>query len=198
MTAPGTHLHVFFADEDPAIRMAFERAIEGGGGTRASTFSSAEDCLAALSKSPCDVVVTDVRLAGMDGLSLLQEIRRRFPWVRVIFVTAYADASLAATAMKAGAADFLEKPLNQEELLAAIENTLKGSSPVPFPREGLSPSEIQILRLLLEGYTNREIAAALTRSPRTIEVHRRQLMRKFDAHNAFQLARRASALWLDK
>ena len=190
-------IHVFVVDEEPTIRMAFQRAVDSGG-MHASTFSRAEDCLAALSETACDVVITDIRLAGRDGLALLQETRRRFPWVRVLFVTAYADVSLAVTALKAGAADFLEKPVDQQELLSAIENALKGAPPVSFPREGLSPMEVQVLRLFLEGKTSRETAAALTRSARTIEVHRHQLMRKFGARNAVQLARRASALWLDQ
>jgi len=195
MNAQG--IHVFVVDEDPTIQMAFQRAIESGG-MHASTFARVEDCLAALSESACDVVITDVRLAGMDGLSLLQEIKRRFPWVRVIFVTAYADISLAVTAMKAGAADFLEKPLDQQELLSALESTLQGAQLVSFPREGISPMEAQVLRLLLEGHTSRETAAVLTRSARTVEVHRHNLMRKFGVRNSVQLARRASTLWLDK
>jgi two-component system nitrogen regulation response regulator GlnG len=94
--------HVFVVDDEPAILTAFQRVLESAG-MQVSVFSCAEDCLAALSQQPCDVIITDLRLGGLDGLSLLQATRRRFPWLRILIVTAYGDIPLTVTAMNAGA-----------------------------------------------------------------------------------------------
>lgn len=189
--------HVFVVDDEPSVRMAMHRALESAG-MQVSVFSCAEDCLAALSRQPCDLVLTDVRMEGMDGLSLLQELRRRHPWLQVILATGYGDIPLAVAAMKAGAASFIEKPLDRQELLAAAQSALDaGGQSVSSPREALSHAEVQVLRLFLDGQTSRETAAALNRSTRTIEAHRHSIMRKFGVHNAVQLAQKASKLWLD-
>jgi FixJ family two-component response regulator len=189
--------HIFFVDDEPTIRMAVQRALASAE-THVSVFSCAEDCLAALSRQACDVVITDVRMEGMDGLALLQEVKHHFPWLQVIIVTAYGDIPLAVAALKAGAADFIQKPLDREELLSAIRNALKAGRPVSFPREAISHAEAQVLRLFLEGRTSKETAHVLNRSTRTIEAHRQRIMCKFGVHNAVQLAQKASALWWDK
>jgi len=189
--------HVFVVDDDSAVAMAIRRALETAG-MKASVFSCAQDCLAALPRQACDVILTDLRMEDMDGLSLLQEIRRRFPWLQVIVVSAYGDVPAAVAAMRAGAVTFLEKPLDRQELLAAVELTLGANAPpVSFPREALSYVETQVLRLFLDGLTSRETGVALNRSTRTIEAHRHNLMRKFGVHNAVLLAQKASALWRD-
>ena len=121
-----------------------------------------------------------------------------FPWLQIIIVTAYGDISLAVETLKAGAADFLQKPLDREELLSAIKDAQKTGSSVRIPREAISHAEAQVLRLFLEGRTSKETAQALKRSTRTVESHRHRLMCKFGVHNAVQLAQRASALWWDK
>ncbi len=109
------------------------------------------------------------------------------------------DIPLAVAAMKVGAADFLEKPVSQQELVSAVKDAIKDTiRSAPFPREALSPAEVQVLRLFLEGRSSREIGTALNRSTRTIEVHRQSLMRKFGVHNAVQLAQRVKQLWLDE
>jgi two-component system response regulator FixJ len=189
--------HIFFVDDEPMVRKAVQRALESAE-MHVSTFSCAEDCLAALSRQACDVVITDIRMEGMDGLSLLREVKGHFPWLQIVVVTAYGDISLAVEALKAGAADFVQKPLDRDELLSAIENALKAGRPVSFPREAISHAEAQVLRLFLEGRTSREAAQTLKRSTRTIEAHRHRLMCKFGVHNAVQLAQKASALWVNR
>jgi FixJ family two-component response regulator len=187
--------HVFVVDDDPAVGSALQRALESAG-MCASAFTCAKDCLAALSRHPCDVVITDVRMEGTDGLSLLRDLRQRFPWLQIIVTTAYGTVPLAVTAMKTGAADFLEKPLDRPELLVAVQRAMETvAHSVSFPREALSSAEIQVLRLFLEGRTSKETAAILNRSTRTVEAHRHNIMRKFGVHNAVQLAQKASALW---
>jgi FixJ family two-component response regulator len=182
--------HVFFVDDDSAIRMVVQRALKIAG-MDVDVFACAENCLAALPQRPCDVIITELRLEGMDGLAFLQEIRRRFPWLRAIVVTAYGDIPSAVAAMRAGAADFLEKPVDRQELVSAVKNALKGTDqPVSVPREPLSNAEIQVLRLMLEGQTCREIGITLDRSIRTIEQRRRRIVRKLGIRNSAQLAQR--------
>ncbi len=188
-------IHVLIVDDDPAVGSALQRALESAG-MAANAFTCAKDCLAALSRQPCDVVITDVCLEGMDGLSLLRDLRHRFPWLQVIVTTAYGTVPLAVTAMKAGAADFLEKPLDRQELLSAVQSAMNTiTQSVSFPRDALSYAEVQVLRLFLEGRTSKETATVLNRSTRTVEAHRHNIMRKFGVHNAVQLAQKASALW---
>jgi len=113
-------------------------------------------------------------------LPLLRGVRQHFPWLHIVTVTACGEVRLAVAAMKAGAADFQEKPVDQQELLSAVMEARKDTTEtVSFPRETLSPVETQVLQLLLRGHTSREIGIALRHCPRTIEVHRRCLMRQF-------------------
>ena len=186
---------MFVVEDDPAVGAAVRRALESAG-MCVNVFTCAKDCLAALSRHLCDVVITDVRMEGQDGLSLLRDLRHRFPWLQIIVATAYGTVPMAVTAMKAGASDFLQKPLDRQELLSAVKNAMDTvAHSVSFPRDALSYAEVQVLRLFLEGRTSKETATALNRSTRTVEAHRHNIMRKFGVHNAVQLAQKASALW---
>jgi two-component system response regulator FixJ len=183
--------HIFVVDDDVAGRMALQRTLAGAG-MSVSIFPRAEDCLAALSQQVCDAIIVDVRLDGMDGLSLLREVRRRFPWVQLLVATAYGDVSLVVEAMKMGAADFLEKPLDRTKLLSAINRAVEvARASGPFSAEPLSRAETRVLRLALQGRTCSEIGVALGRSPRTIEAHRRNIMRKLGLHTVADLTRYA-------
>jgi two-component system response regulator FixJ len=190
--------HIFFVDDEPGIRRAVQRALESSG-MHVSAFSTAEGCLTGLSGQTCDVLITDFRMDGVDGMSLLREVKCRFPWVPTIMITAYGDIPLAIAATKAGAVEFLEKPLDQEGLLSAIQRALEDAvQPEPSLQGGLSETEALILRLILDGKTNREIARSLNRSIRTIEAHRRTIMRKFGVQNITHLTQRAIELGFGK
>jgi two-component system response regulator FixJ len=190
---PG-EVSVFFVDDDPGIRRAVQKTMESAG-IHVNVFVSAEDCLAALSQQTCDVLITDVRMEGMDGISLLRKVRRSFPWLPTIIATAYGDIPQAVTAIKAGAVAFIEKPLDRQELLSAVREAIETSArPDPPPKQPLSDAERQVLRLILDGKTNREISEVLNRSVRTIEAHRHSVMRKFGVKNVAQLVQRANAL----
>jgi len=190
--------HVFFVDDEPGIRRAAQRAMESSG-MCVRVFSCGPDCLAALSQETCDVLITDVRIGGMDGMSLLREVKRRFPWLPTIIVTAYGDIPLAVTAIKTGAAEFIEKPLDRQELLSAIHKAMgTAARPNSNLQELLSDAELQVVRLILDGRTTREIANTLSRSARTIEAHRHNVMRKLGARNVAQLVQRANALGFGK
>ncbi len=195
MSSPGAR--IFFVDDEPAICRAAQRAMESAG-MQVSVFSSGQDCLTALLQRACDVLITDVHIGDMDGISLLHEVKQRFPWLPAIVITAYGSIALAVAATKAGAVEFIEKPLDREELLSAIDRAMASAAQRnPRLHRSLSEAELQVLHLILDGRTTKETAHALSRSTRTIEAHRRNIMRKLDARNVAELVQRANALGFD-
>lgn len=160
-----------------------------------SAFTSGHDCLAALSHGACDLLITDLQIEDMDGITLLQEVKQRFPWLPAIVITAFGSIPLAVAATKAGAAEFIEKPLDRQMLLSTIHRVMETAARCNSrPNESLSQAELQVLHLILNARTTKETANALCRSTRTIEVHRRNIMRKLDARNVAELVQRATAL----
>jgi two-component system response regulator FixJ len=156
-------------------------------------FPNAADCLAYLAEKRCDLLVTDVRMPGQDGLELVREARRQLPWLPVVVVTGYGDVPTAVRALRSGAVDFLEKPLDREVLLDVVQTQLQRGAPQSTLFDlALTKMEMKVLRLILDGRNNRDVAVALHRSPRTVEVHRSNLMRKLGASNIVELLRRAA------
>ena len=151
-------------------------------------FSDAASCLKALHSGCCDLLITDVKMPGMNGLELLREVERVIPSLPVLLMTGYGDVPLAVEALKAGAADFIEKPLEMSSLLSALESAIDGSHGVSG-RAGpvLSKVELRVLRLLLAGKTVKEIASLRHRSLRTIEDERARILRKLGAKNVVEL-----------
>ena len=119
----GSPGHVLVVDDDSAVGTVLEALLEQGG-IESSWVGSADKALDQLARRIVDVVVTDVRMPGMDGLQLLKEIRARFPGVAVIVMTAHGTVPLAVEAMKAGAADFVMKPFDREEVLYSVRKAL--------------------------------------------------------------------------
>lgn len=188
--------HVVFVDDEPRVCHAVHKTLERAG-TQVSCFHGAEDCLQHLAAERCDLLITDVKMPGKDGITLLREVRERLPWIPVLIVTGYADVPLAVRALKAGAVDFVEKPLDRDAFLQTVERLIeRHGRPAALLEESLTRTERKILFLLLDCKNNREIADALHRSPRTIEAHRSHLMQKLDAANIIELLRRAAELGL--
>ncbi len=188
--------HVFFVDDEPQVRMVVRKTLERAG-VDVTCFASAEDCLAHLDSARCDLLITDVKMAGTDGIELLKLVKERAPWLPVLVVTGFGDVPMAVKAMKLGAADFIEKPLDREGFLRVIERLLSQNHPVlPDPSQALTKTEMRILHLILDGKNNREISSALHRSARTIEVHRSHIMRKLGATNIVELLRQAATAGL--
>jgi len=187
---------VFFVDDEPRVCSAVAKTLERVGvGVRC--FHCARDCLSHLSAGSCDLLITDVRMPEQDGVDLLCEAKRRLPWLPVLLVTGYGDVPLVVRAMKAGAADFIEKPLDRDAFLHAVQSALvKSAGRMALRNCELTGAEMKVLFLILDGKNNREIAAALHRSPRTIEVHRGHVMQKLGATNIVALLRRAADLGL--
>jgi len=188
--------HVVFVDDEPRVRYVVHKTLERAG-AEVRCFSRAEDCLRHLSTQACDLLITDVKMPGRDGLDLLREVKERLPWLPVLIVTGYADVPMAVRALKAGAADFVEKPLDRDTFLETVDRLIaRNAGPNAFLHKSLTRTERRILYLVLEGTNNREIATTLHRSTRTVEAHRNHLMQKLDATNISELLRRAAELGL--
>jgi len=187
---------VVFVDDEPKVCYVVHKTLERAG-ANVRCFPCAEDCLRHLAAHRCDLLITDVKMPGKDGMDLLREVKERLPWLPVLIVTGYADVPLAVRALKAGAADFVEKPLDRDTFLQTVERLIeRNAGPAAVLEESLTRTERKVLYLVLDGRNNREIADALHRSPRTIEVHRSHLMQKLDAANIIELLRRAADLGL--
>jgi len=126
------------------------------------------------------------------ALDLLAGARKSFPSILPLVLVDHGDIRTAVRAMKAGANDCLEKPIEAPRLLAAIETALsEGPGPRPVPLGALTPTETRILSLVLAGKTSGEVATALHRSHRTVEVHRHNIMRKLQANGIVDLVKQA-------
>ncbi len=189
---------VVFVDDEPSVCDAVRKTLERAG-LNVRCFLGADDCLAYLAQARCDLLITDVKMPGMDGIELLHEARKHLPWLPVVVVTGCGDVPMAVRALKSGAADFIEKPLERDGFLGTVKAVLARSAAHGALSDlALTKAEMRVLRLILEGKNNRDVAAALHRSPRTVEVHRGHLMQKMGAGNLVELLRRAADLGLFK
>jgi FixJ family two-component response regulator len=179
---------VFVVDDEPVIRRALKQSVESLG-VHVSCFPTAELCLDALSEERCDLVITDLTMPDMDGLTLLERIRHVSPLTPVLLVTGYASVPTAVKSIQLGAADFIEKPLDESILLPKIEALLHSHG--QSAGDELSHAEQKILELVAEGKANKEIAYLLGRSVRTIENHRHRLMKKLGVNSTAELVKAA-------
>ena len=191
-------LSVFIVDDDPSVRDSLGLLL-GLRGYRTAIFSDAESFLQAFSPDWRGCILLDIRMPGMDGLALqrrLLELRCGLP---VIVITGHGDVESARDAFKAQAADFLEKPLDQAKLVAAIDEALSKYETVKQEDdrrirfagllETLTPREREVMDMIVAGGHNRDIAARLGISPRTVEVHKARVMQKLNVDGVAQLVR---------
>lgn len=154
-------------------------------------------CLERLGSEECDLLIADLRMPEMDGIELLTNVRRLTPWVPVLVITGYGDVPTAVRAIKAGAVDFMEKPLDKDNLLRTVKSLLRENT---FTRtcvgKPLTAIQMKVLKLVIDGKSNREIADLLGRSVRTIEVHRAHMMEKLGVNSLLDLVKRAVSLGL--
>jgi two-component system response regulator FixJ len=193
---------VHVVDDEEAVRRSLVMLLEAAG-YAAQGYSGAVPLLAACGADgqalPPGCLVLDVRMPGMDGLTLMEELSKRGVVVPVVVVTGHADVPLAVRAMRAGAIDFLEKPYTEERLLEAVEKALTADTQASQRRvetskavsqvATLSPREREVLQALVDGKANKVIAHDLGISPRTVEVHRANLMDKLGARSLPELVR---------
>jgi len=159
-------------------------------------FTGHQECLEKLSVKPCDILIVELEDDEAEGLELLTKTRRMAPWISTVAIVDRAAVSAAVKAVKAGACDCLEKPVQADGLREAVERQLDRMSSLPRSRRALTQMEIQILQLILAGRTSHDIAAYLHRSKRTIDVHRKNIMRKLQACSLVDLIKRALAMGL--
>lgn len=188
--------HVVFVDDEPGVCSVVHKTLERAG-ANVQCFQCAQDCLTHLAVHRCDLLITDVKMPGTDGMDLLRQVKERLPWIPVLLVTGYGNVPLAVQALRAGAADFVEKPLDRDAFLQTVERLIERNAwPAAILEESLTRAERKILYYVLEGKNSRAIADALHRSPRTVEVHRRNLMQKLGASNIIELLTRATEIGL--
>ncbi|MCF4129878.1 response regulator FixJ [Methylobacterium sp. SyP6R] len=200
---PKTADLVHVVDDDPAMRdsLAFLLDTAGYAVRLYATGLELLDRLARFAAPVSGCVLTDIRMPGIDGLTLLRRLREAGNRLPVIVMTGHGDVPLAVEAMKRGARDFIEKPFDDEVLLRALRAALApdppaaGSDPAvqDFLRRvaTLSERERQVLDRLVAGATSKEIGRALAISPRTVEIYRAKLMAKTQAATLQDLVRRA-------
>jgi two-component system response regulator FixJ len=191
---------VHVIDDDGAMRESLVFLLRTAN-IRARAYESATAFLDALPRESSGCVVTDVRMPGLSGLELLRRLKELEVALPVIVITGHADVPLAVEAMKGGAADFIEKPFDDEVLLASVRAALKvqdGQAGQQAARAaiaerlgGLSARERQVLDGLVAGLPNKTIAYDLGISPRTVEIYRANVMTKMEAASLSDLVRMA-------
>ena len=198
---------VYVIDDDAAMRDSLDFLLDSAG-FNVTLFETAQQFLDALPALAFGCVISDVRMPGIDGIELLKRLRTlnsRFP---IVVMTGHGDVPLAVEAMKLGAMDFLEKPFEDERLIAMIEAALRVAEPaaksdavaqdIAARVASLSPRERQVMDGLVAGLSNKLIAREYDISPRTIEVYRANVMTKMQAGSLSELVRLAMRAGLVK
>jgi two-component system response regulator FixJ len=191
-----TLIHVI--DDDAAMRDSLSFLLDVNGYS-SKTYDSANAFLAEAAADALSCVISDIRMPGLNGIELVRQLKSKGATCPVILITGHGDVALAVEAMKAGAADFIEKPFDDEALLGAIRAALEAHSAVEGDNAAkkeaearlaeLSPRERDVLRGLVAGKINKVIAHDLGISPRTVEVYRANLMAKTGVRSMSELMR---------
>lgn len=193
---PGDSVIHVVEDDRPMRDSIVELLEDAGYAVRA--YSRAEELLARGTSLESGCIVSDVRMPGMDGLTLLRRLRACGSAIPLMLITGHGDVSMAVAAMKAGAADFLEKPFEADTLLAAVEAAGRQRSREVKAEDAeiagrnlkkLTAREREVLECLVSGDSNKAIAARLRISPRTVEFHRANIMEKLAARGLPDLVR---------
>jgi FixJ family two-component response regulator len=196
---------VYVVDDDPSFRKAVSRLLRTAG-LEVETLASAQEFLDHPMVDRPSCLVLDVRMPGPSGIDLqaaLREARRDLP---IVFMTGHGDVSTSVRAMKGGAVDFLEKPFRAAELLACVQRGLARSRQSRVERAErttverrfatLTPREQDVLRLVVTGLLNKQIAGELGIAEKTVKIHRGQVMQKMEAGSVAELVPMAQKLGL--
>lgn len=191
---------VYVVDDDPSVRAGLARLLKSVG-LSVKTFASAPEFLEQAVCEEPGCLVADLRMPGMSGLELQDQLMARHLDLPVIFLTAYGTVPASVRAMKGGAVDFLEKPVDDQVLLDAIfqalekdrESRLKQSEAKAFQDRlaTLTPREYEVFTLIITGRLNKQVAYELGTTEKTIKVHRARIMVKMDCESLAELVRLA-------
>src|SRR5262245_47696264 len=194
---------VFVIDDQDAVRHALGEMLQVFG-YEVEAHASADAFLQSLGTNKTGCIVADVRMPGMDGIELVRELARRKVCLPVVLISGHGDVPMAVAAIKAGAEDFIEKPVDDAPLLAAINRCLAGMyrkllheqslEELRGRVERLTRREAEVMDLVVEGFTSQAIALRLGISQRTVESYRVQIMEKMHAESVAVLVRQAIRL----
>lgn len=197
--APTAALVIHVVDDDEALRDSLAWLLESSG-YQVKTYASGETFLesAALARAG-GILLLDVRMPGMSGLELFETVHAQGGDLPVIFMTGHGDVPMAVSALKKGAADFIEKPFNNERLLELIAHHLENARRVQEKRDqdaqttqrlaSLTAREHEVLALIVAGKLNKQIADILAISIKTVEVHRSRVMEKMQVRSLAELVK---------
>ncbi len=194
---------VYIVEDDEAVRESLQLMLESVGyQTRA--YSNANAFLDAYHNDMAGCLVLDIRMPGMNGMELQRKLNERNSMLPIVFVTGHGDVPMAVEAMQQGALDFVQKPYREQELLEKIERafamdksnraSLQERQSIAARLQNLTPRELDVLRLMVEGKANKVIAIDLDISQRTVEIHRARVMEKLEANSLAHLVRMVMAV----
>jgi FixJ family two-component response regulator len=189
---------VFAVDDDASVRKGLARLLRSAG-YKNEVFESAADFLVRPAHGGPSCLIVDVKMPGLNGIELQEDLIRRRREEQLVFVTGHGDIPMCAQAMKAGAVDFLRKPFQADELLQCVQNALIRSA--EQRRSGaeknearrlldlLTPREFEVMQLVLTGMLNKQIAGELGTAEKTVKVHRGRVMQKLGVTSVAELVR---------
>ncbi len=194
---------IFVVDDDASVRDAISNLLESVG-LRAKVFGSTEEFWKAPRPSAPSCLILDVRLPGVSGLEFQEQLAKAGVSIPVIFITAHGDVPMTSRAMKAGAIEFLMKPFQKEELLAAVRHGVEkdrilreGQAELAILQsraEQLTAREREVMDLVVTGLINKQIGAQLGLSEVTVKIHRSRVMQKMEAASLADLVRMSDKL----
>ncbi|KTD45615.1 two component response regulator PilR [Legionella rubrilucens] len=184
---------VFIIDDEPEVSEALQWLFESVG-IQVKAYTNAYAFLEQYHANMRGCLISDVRMPGMSGLELIEKLKEQNNLLPVIIITGYGDVPMAIRAMKAGAIDFILKPVNDQNLLEIVQQCLNQSTiqstwvkEISARIQTLTEREIQVIELIIEGKLNKEIGYELSISRSTVEAHRASIMKKMKAKNLAQL-----------
>ena len=194
---------VFLVDDDPSVLKGLRRLLAASG-FEVAAFESSQEFLAGFDATAPGCLVLDVAMPGLNGIELQQELAARGSALPIVFLTGHGDVPMSVQAMKRGAADFLTKPVDERDLLAAIQTAFEKGREIRRTRAEsaeierrvatLTPREREVLQHIVAGKRNKQVASVLGTVEKTVKVHRARVMEKMRARSLPELVRLAERI----